>query len=532
MELGKVLGGGGFGIVYNAKLLETGEVVAVKRLMVGTNTDFIVSYSEMDITAKMIHPNILTLRRFYNTNIYPIQWGTAPSEGARNDQIALIFEVAECNLSSYCRQTLISEHQAQKIITQLLMAVEHIHYHGYLHLDIKPRNILMLKDGSIKLCDFGLSKKYYRYDLQHQGVGSTFYTAPEVMAYDPVYDYSADIWSVGCVLHCMMSGKYVPYVKGSVKVVRDEPSKMGTQLYSYLKNYEWKDQLQDLVRGLPYDITIPEYFTDPIYKEINYNNHIRIEDFFSGTTSLKDPNEYADFLFSILQFAPSHRATASQLLSHTYLQKFESVIIQTVNESRKDSFDEVGEIRIPEKNLREPIVRVALEFLVEARKFEWYMGRDEILFTAIMLYDRFVIKAIKNDVVFDERSCKMYFRGCLYVTTKYYSSTFYNQDLTYDNFPLKKYSADSLEYGAAVEQYIYATVVFIYQVSPYDVMRDEYRSNVLDRFLLLMYFLNLRFLKAGATVYTIYEDWESNKKTQRIQLKGNSFYEIINSFKE
>lgn len=89
----------------------------------------------------------------------------------------------------------------------LFSAINHCHAQGIIHRDIKPENIMITDDDSVRLIDFGLSKASKKKNL-HTIAGTPYYMAPEVL--EGNYGTKADIWSLGVLLYCLVSG-YLPF---------------------------------------------------------------------------------------------------------------------------------------------------------------------------------------------------------------------------------------------------------------------------------------------------------------------------------
>ena len=97
------------------------------------------------------------------------------------------------------------------ITSDLVDALAYMHSHGVVHLDVKPLNVLLSKQGKVKLCDFGFAQ-----EVDESGsvclevaIGSKYYVAPEILfgTHSTSYDYLVDVWSLGVVVHEMFSGR-------------------------------------------------------------------------------------------------------------------------------------------------------------------------------------------------------------------------------------------------------------------------------------------------------------------------------------
>ena len=98
---------------------------------------------------------------------------------------------------------------------KLFKAINHCHAQNVIHRDIKPENIMITDQGSVRLIDFGLSKASRTQKLTEMA-GTPYYMAPEVLKGS--YMAEADIWSLGVLLYCLVSG-YLPFQGGSAKEV-------------------------------------------------------------------------------------------------------------------------------------------------------------------------------------------------------------------------------------------------------------------------------------------------------------------------
>eukprot|EP00873_Tetraselmis_striata_P025103 jgi/Tetstr1/445367/TSEL_033165.t1 len=111
-----------------------------------------------------------------------------------------------------------AEEDAREVFRQLLSAVSYMHDRGIAHRDLKVENILVtdFDHTAVKLVDFGLAGRLRgNGDAFNVSCGTPTFVAPEVLQLDPSYGTSCDLWSLGCVLHVMLSG-YLPFRAPSV----------------------------------------------------------------------------------------------------------------------------------------------------------------------------------------------------------------------------------------------------------------------------------------------------------------------------
>lgn len=132
---------------------------------------------------------------------------------AENDRdIYLVFDFMETDLHAVIRANILEEIHKQYVIYQLLKALHYMHTAELLHRDIKPSNLLLNSDCHVKLCDFGLCRSLA--DVKGPSpvaltdyVATRWYRAPEILLGSTKYTKGVDMWSLGCILGEMLTGK-------------------------------------------------------------------------------------------------------------------------------------------------------------------------------------------------------------------------------------------------------------------------------------------------------------------------------------
>jgi len=207
-QKGPMLGKGAFGTVFEAVDVRTGELLAVKELILpaspsGQEVAAIRGVErEVEVMRSLRHPNIV---RYLGAQV--AQDSVTASQRCLNIFVEL---VPGGSLASFirrygrCREPLVAN-----FVRQIVEGLAYLHAHGFAHRDVKAANVLVAPDGTLKLCDFGCSKKLDIISLT-QGcttlTGTPHYMAPEVVLGKP-YGRKADLWSVGAVMVEMATGQ-------------------------------------------------------------------------------------------------------------------------------------------------------------------------------------------------------------------------------------------------------------------------------------------------------------------------------------
>jgi len=199
-KLGKVLGEGGFGLVYSCKHKETGAERAVKVLQKDPSRPAIQDniINEFNVLKDLDHPNLVKVYDLYQDDECFFIVTDLYSGGD-------VFDILE-------DQGPLKEEDAAVVMNNLLGCVNYFHKRNLIHRDLKPENILLDKKkefSDIKVIDFGLARYTECFGDELKGlVGSAYYVSPQVIEGD--YTNLCDVWSCGVIAYALLSG-FAPF---------------------------------------------------------------------------------------------------------------------------------------------------------------------------------------------------------------------------------------------------------------------------------------------------------------------------------
>ncbi|CAN6677087.1 unnamed protein product [Malus baccata var. baccata] len=200
---GELIGSGAFGRVYMGMNLDSGELLAVKQVLIAANS---ASKEKTQAHIRELEEEVKLLKNLSHPNIVRYL-GTAREEDSLN--ILLEFVPGGSISSLLGKFGSFPESVIRMYTKQLLLGLEYLHKNEIMHRDIKGANILVDNKGCIKLADFGASKKVVELATINGAKsmkGTPYWMAPEVIL-QTGHSFSADIWSVGCTVIEMATGK-------------------------------------------------------------------------------------------------------------------------------------------------------------------------------------------------------------------------------------------------------------------------------------------------------------------------------------
>ncbi|KAF2837658.1 cyclin-dependent protein kinase [Patellaria atrata CBS 101060] len=309
------IGEGTYGVVYKARdlLAKDQRIVALKKIRLEAEDEGVPSTAirEISLLKEMNNENIVRLLNIVH---------------ADGHKLYLVCEFLELDLKKYMEALPVSQggrgkplpegsvmqhkglgpEMVKKFMTQLVQGIKHCHSHRVLHRDLKPQNLLIDKDGNLKLADFGLARAFgvplrtYTHE-----VVTLWYRAPEILLGGRQYSTGVDMWSVGCIFAEMCTRK--PLFPGDSEI---------DEIFKIFK-----------ILGTPTEQDWPGVTSFPDFKP-SFPKWQRqdIADVVPGL----DDNGW-DLLDAMLVYDPAGRISAKQAIIHPYFTEGVSVGLEARN---------------------------------------------------------------------------------------------------------------------------------------------------------------------------------------------------------
>jgi serine/threonine protein kinase len=269
-------------VVYKAKDRQTGEIVALKRIRLEVEDEGIPSTAlrEISLLRELSHPNVVELK------------DCVQSEG----KLYLVFEYLDKDLKKYMEANsgMIQPMLLKSFLFQLCRGLAFCHARGVMHRDLKPQNLLVTKDGRLKLADFGLARAFCPpiRPLTHEVV-TLWYRPPEILLGSQTYAPPMDIWAIGTIFVEMVTKR--PLFPGDSEI--DQLYKIFRQLGTPTEHvWPGVTHLQD------WNAAFPTWYKSPFSK---------------GVTDNLD-HRGLDLLEKFLAYDPKDRISAKESLGHPF----------------------------------------------------------------------------------------------------------------------------------------------------------------------------------------------------------------------
>ncbi|EDW28352.1 GL19151 [Drosophila persimilis] len=288
------IGEGTYGVVYKGRNRITGQIVAMKKIRLESDDEGVPSTAirEISLLKELKHSNIVSLEDVL----------------MEENRIYLIFEFLSMDLKKYMDslppEKLMDSKLVRSYLFQITSAILFCHRRRVLHRDLKPQNLLIDKNGIIKVADFGLGRSFgIPVRIYTHEIVTLWYRAPEVLLGSPRYSCPVDIWSIGCIFAEMATRK--PLFQGDSEI---------DQLFRMFRIL--KTPTEDIWPGVT---SLPDYKnTFPCWSTNQLTNQLK---------NLDDNG--VNLIQRMLIYDPIHRISAQDILMHPYFQGFEAGLISS-----------------------------------------------------------------------------------------------------------------------------------------------------------------------------------------------------------
>eukprot|EP01135_Chromosphaera_perkinsii_P003390 Nk52_evm14s242 gene=Nk52_evmTU14s242 len=285
----KQLGDGTYGSVLQARDVETGAVVAIKKMKKKFYSwNECVQLREVKSLKKLSHPNIVKLREVIR----------------ENDELFFVFEYMEANLYQFMkeRSRVFSEGEIRNIMYQVFQGIAFMHKHGFFHRDLKPENLLCNANpcttpptDTVKIADFGLAREIRSRPPFTDYVSTRWYRAPEILLRSTSYNSPIDTWALGTIMAELYLFKALFPGSSEMDMIFKIVTVLGTPT-----NKTWPEGIR---LAAQMNFKFPQMVATPLKKLI--------------------PNaseEAITLMTDLLNYDPAKRPTAAQALQYPFFQ--------------------------------------------------------------------------------------------------------------------------------------------------------------------------------------------------------------------
>jgi len=277
------VGEGTYGVVYKAKDKSNGRLIALKKIRLEHEDEGVPSTAirEISLLKELSHPNVVNLIDVVHNQ----------------SKLYLVFEFLDQDLKRYMESTpVLKPLLVKSYMWQLISGIAFCHSRRVLHRDLKPQNLLIDSQGSLKLADFGLARAFCLpvRTYTHEVV-TLWYRAPEILLGSKAYSTPVDMWSIGCIFGELLSKR--PLFPGDSEI--DELFRVFRSLGTP------NEEVWPGVTRLPdYKPNFPLWKSQPIDKLVPEADSLAL-----------------DLLTKLLIYQPGKRISAKSALQHPYFDE-------------------------------------------------------------------------------------------------------------------------------------------------------------------------------------------------------------------
>lgn len=299
------MGSGAYGTVCSAVDGRSGAKVAIKKLYRPFQSQILAkrAYRELRLLKHMKHENVIGILDVFTPDVTLEKF----------NGFYLVMPFMGTDLSKIMKHEKLTEDRIQFLVYQILKGLKYIHSSGIIHRDLKPGNLAVNEDCELKILDFGLARHT---DSEMTGyVVTRWYRAPEVILNWMHYTQTVDIWSVGCIMAEMITGR--PLFRGN----------------------DHLDQLTEIMKitGTPSQDFVQKLKSQDAKNYIKSLPKVQKKDFASV---LKHASPLAvNLLENMLVLDAEERVTAAEALMHPYFEPIHDPEEEIEAEKYDDTFD-------------------------------------------------------------------------------------------------------------------------------------------------------------------------------------------------
>ncbi|KAB7504048.1 Mitogen-activated protein kinase 14B, partial [Armadillidium nasatum] len=254
-------------------------------------------------------------KRTYREVIGLLDVFTPATKYSEFQDVYLVTPLMGADLNNIVKTQKLTDDHVQFLVYQVLRGLKYIHSAGIIHRDLKPSNIAVNEDCELKILDFGLARPT---ESEMTGyVATRWYRAPEIMLNWMHYNQTVDIWSVGCIMAELLTGRTLFPGQDHIQQVNLIIDLLGTPCKEYLDRIT-SDSARNYIRSLP-------TMKKKDFKQV-----------FRGANPLA-----VDLLEKMLELDSEKRVTATQALAHAYLAQYADPTDEPESEPYDQSFEDM-----------------------------------------------------------------------------------------------------------------------------------------------------------------------------------------------
>lgn len=521
---------GSYGKVYLTQA--GGKSTATKELLVTDNSgSFCANMREIDIAKRLSHPNIVTLISVSKSERKNVDWSDVCEPTGKCNCFSLTFEyvrggsvcdLVERRVNARNYLTII---ECKSIMIQSLLGLDYMHTNGYIHRDIKPSNILISDDMKLKICDFGISRKFHPFDQMSLNAGSPYYRAPEILL-DQHYGPPSDIWSLGATFFFVMTqGKDLHSVINieGLENSYDDPT-------------DHIAEFRHIVAAMPYTIhadfwpaEVSRDIIDLVVREdiiVTYSNHF---EFHKWKMSQDDTLAYIELLFmGMFSMVPSQRYTTKKLIDSPFFSTPQCRALIAAAPPKHINENIVSSTLRTQAYIE--IVQHATNIFLYHRNENWYS--DPTIFLTLDICGR-ILTMSRSPLQPTDTGIKVheYFTTCLYIARKYYATSDNEYIPPYNKIPGGSDNEADLQRAQQRETAILNLLQFhVYNTTLIDLLLEEEVPTITVVLSLFLYVTNgLNVTSSGDVLSPTegYKKWKAGRARYVSQAEAHSYREVL-----